>query len=255
MIFFFAHTAHTQVLGLDSENVQGEFQEKDLLLRHISSIDSIGPHMQRAPKIFIPEVNYGMPDHLPNMVLDVPNLHVWRDPKTQRYGVWKKQGTDEQYRFSTSNALFHDQIRIDEDAFTNSMDIKGKMPVDKMIYTLRNQLERYRYVRKEAADPMFGVEKVRLSGKSGGENDDLVMTFMMAITWGQIYILNPRTRGALMHAQVGGSYMQGDSIDFSKRGANVDLLRRQRDEEVYATHVEHTTRRSDTRVNIGRDLA
>lgn len=230
--------------------MQGELQEKDLLLRHIASIDAIGRHMARAPKIFIPEVNYGMRDHLPNMLLDVPNLHVWKDPKTGKLGVWKQPGTSQQYRFSTSNALFHDQIRIDEELFTNSLGPKGKVSPEKMLYTLRNQLERYRYIRKEAADPMFGDDKVKLSGKSGGENDDLVMTFMMAITWGQIYILNPRTRGALMHSTVGGGYMQGDSgVDFSKQGANVDALRRQKDDEVYQKHLRDTTKRSESRVS------
>lgn len=199
--------------------------------------------MARAPKVFIPEVNYGMPDHLPNMLLDVPNLQVWKDAKSGRLGVWKKAGTDQQYRFATSNALFHGLIRIDEDVFTCSTTAEGQpMPVDKMVHALQNQLERYRYIRKEANDE-FGVTKVKLSGKSGGENDDLVMTFMMALTWGTVYLLNPRTRESTRHNTVGGNYTTTIPVL-----PNADVERAQQDAAKQRAHDARFAQRVTTRV-------
>ena len=229
----------------------GELQEKDLLQRHVAEIDAMGPHMARAPKVFIPEVNYGMPDHLPNMLLDVPNLTVWKDPKTGRMGVWKQKGTDQQYRFSVSNALYHGLVRLDEDIFTCSRSTSGDTAdVDTRIHMLQSQLERYRYIRKEAADAQFGLEKVKLSGKSGGENDDLVMTFMMAVTWGTVFLLDPRMREQISHTQVGGRYMEVSPSSLAQHGVNSGVLRDAEDAARIAEHDAKWSQRSTTRVQF-----
>lgn len=237
-------------MGLDAENVKGELQEKDLLLRHIASIDAMGPHMARALKVFIPEVNYGMPDHLPNMLIGTPNLEIWTDPRTGRMGVWKQKTTAEQYRFAVSNALYHSSVRIDENVFTCTQDEKGRVPVDKMVHTLRNQLERYRYVRRDAHDD-FGVTKVKLSGKSGGENDDLVMTFMMCVAWGTAYLLNPKTREKLRHATVGGTYIEVTAENMVRR-PNATVERQKEDAAKEAAHDARFAQRVSSRVQMAR---
>ena len=232
----------------------GELQEKDLLQRHVAAIDAIGEHMKRAPKVFIPEVNYGMPDHLPNMLLDIPNLTVWKDPKSGRLGVWKQKGTDQQYRFSVSNGLYHGLIKIDEDVFTCSTGIGGDTAdVETRIHMLQSQLERFRYIRKEAADSQFGIEKVKLSGKSGGENDDLVMTFMMAYTWGTVFLLDPRMREQIKHTRVGGRYMNVEPAALSHTGVNADARRDAEDAAQAKAHDERWAQRSTTRVQFNSD--
>ena len=208
--------------------------------------------MARARKLFIPEVNYAMPDHLPNMLLDVPNLDVWTDPKTGRLGVWKKPGTSEQYRFAVSNALYHQMIRIDEECFTCTSDKDGQtMRVDKMLAKLQNQLERYRYVRQEPNND-FGKTKVKLSGKSGGENDDLVMVFMMGVTWGTVYLMNPAMSGHTGHGRTGGQFAEVSARQaLSSGSANADVARARDEARKLAEHEEKFSQRVTTRASMG----
>ena len=200
---------------MESEPVKNELQEKDLLERHIEAINSINPYYRNAPKIFIPEVNYGMPDHLPNMLMGIDkpymdNLYVFHDPKKNRPGVWKTKETSEHYRFYTSQALFHETIRFDEDMITVSKGIDDTVTLDKMKHMLQNQLERYHYVTKEPLDA-FGQQKKRLTGKTGGVNDDLLIVFMMAITWGRVCLKDPRVRDAVQQRRCGGRYVNINS--------------------------------------------
>jgi len=182
------------VCGLDSEPVEGEMQERDMLLRHIDSINAISIHYRNAPKIFIPEVNYSMRDHLPNMLIGQPNVFIFKDKKG-RIGVWKSEQTAGEYRWFTSNALYHRSIRFDDNMFTNSHIGEDWASVDQIKHVLQNQLEGYHYVAKRAQNP-FQSDKVKLHGKSGGKNDDLIMVFMMALTWGKLAVDDPRLRQA-----------------------------------------------------------
>lgn len=200
-----------QVCGLDSEPVKGELQEADLLQRHIEKINSISVHYRNAPKIFIPEVNYGMPDHLPNMVVGMSgpymdNIYIFHDPKKNKPGVYKTQQTSEYYRFSTSQALFHEAIRFDEGLFTSSKGLDDTLTVEKILHMLQNQLERYHYISKDPVDA-FGTERKKLSGKTGGQNDDLIIVFMMAIAWGRICLKDPRVREAIQRRGGGSRFV------------------------------------------------
>lgn len=186
--------------------MKNEIHEKELLERHVAAINSISAYYRAAPKIFIPEVNYGMPDHLANMVQDMENVFVFHDPKHNKPGVYKTKESSEHYRFYTSNALYHGTIRFDEDVFTVSKGIDDSVPIEKMMHTLQNQLERYHYVTKEPID-VFGQQKKRLTGKTGGENDDLLIVFMMCITWGRVCLKDPRVREAVRQRSVGGRYL------------------------------------------------
>lgn len=199
---------------MDSECVKGELQEKDLLERHIESINAISPYYRNAPKIFIPEVNYGMPDHLPNLLMGInrpfmDNLHVYHDPKRGKPGIYKTSETSEHYRYYTSQALWHEIIRFDEGIFTTSKGIDNTVTIEKMMHMLQDQLERYHYVTKEPLD-VFGAQKKKLTGKTGGGNDDLLIVFMMAITWGRVCLKDPRIREAVSKRRTGGTFIENE---------------------------------------------
>ena len=196
---------------MESEPVKGELQEKELIERHLEAINSISPHHRLAPKIFIPEVNYGMPDHLPNLMAGInqpymDNIYVFHDPKRNKPGVYKTRETSEHYRFYTSSALFHETLRFDEGIITVSKGLDDTVTIEKMMNMLQNQLERYHYITKEALD-VFGEQKKRLTGKTGGENDDLLIVYMMAITWGRVCMKDPRVRDAIRRRGGGQNYM------------------------------------------------
>lgn len=243
-MFFFL--THTQVIGLDSENVQGELQERDLVLRHIEAINAMGPHMKRAMKVFIPEVNYGMPDHLPNILVGNRDITIWKDPKSGRLGVWKQTGTDQEYQFAVSNALYHSRVRIEEDVFTCSMAASGeRLTSDQATHMLQRQLGCYRYVRKEAATE-FGRDRVKLSGKGGNKNDDLAMVFMMALSWGQVFLLDPRMKNTL--PSLGGQYINAESTAIGLHVNNANALRAARDKLAEQAHDAKWAQRSTSRV-------
>lgn len=191
--------------------MEGEMQEKDLLLRHVNEINKISEYYRNAPKMFIPEVNYGMRDHLPNMLIGQPNMHIFVDPKTGKEGVWKNQHTAGEYRWFTSNALYHRNIKFDDGLFTTSRLGDDTAPIERIMNMLQDQLERYHYIEMKAKNA-FGVDKVKLHGKSGGKNDDLVMVFMMALTWGKVCLSDPAVLHKLNHTRGGGAYITQTQI-------------------------------------------
>jgi hypothetical protein len=127
------------------------------------------------------------------------------------------------------------------------MDKGGQaMAPEKMIHKLQNQMERYRYVRKEAGDE-FGIEKVKLSGKGGGENDDLYITFGMALTFGMVYLLDPRMR-AQTQQNIGGAYMSVGITEAALSRPNADVERAKLDAAKEAAHNERYARKVTTRI-------
>ena len=53
-----------------------------------------------------------------------------------------------------------------------------------------NQLRAYRYEVKAVTDT-FARERVTLTGKGSGSNDDLAITTQMAVTFSQVYFASP----------------------------------------------------------------
>ena len=157
--------------------------------------------------MFIPEVNYGMRDHLPNMLIGQENMHIFKDPKTGKQGVWKNQHTAGEYRWFTSNALYHRNIKFDEGLFTNSRFEDDVCSIERIVYMLQDQFERYHYIEEKAKNP-FQKDKVKLHGKSGGKNDDLIMVVMMALTWGKVCLADPNVENILYRNRGrGGAYI------------------------------------------------
>ena len=79
-------------------------------------------------------------------------------------------------------------ILIDRDCFTIS---KGQSQ-DGILSLLREQMERYHWEKKAAADN-FGRDRWAITGKMGGDKqDDLLITLFMCAFFGRGIVLDPR---------------------------------------------------------------
>jgi hypothetical protein len=54
---------------------------------------------------------------------------------------------------------------------------------DQFLAKLKKQLQNFREEIKEPADPIHGEPKRKLTGKSGGKQDDIVVTLMLMLFW------------------------------------------------------------------------
>lgn len=165
-------------------------EERELLRRHISAIRSHSTYYECAPIIFIPENNYGMHDHLHNMISDMDNIHTYM--QKGKYGVYKDFRVTREYRRYLSHLLFCKKL-----CFARRLVCVTRNKTSETIkLLLREQMERYHWEKKQAKDA-FSTDKSRLTGKAGGKQDDLVITTMTATFWGCEALNNPRIRDAI----------------------------------------------------------
>lgn len=101
-----------------------------------------------------------------------------RDPSPRgRVGVWTGPFEKEAYAWRLRDI-------VEEDALYFAADLIGEN-AEKDKATLLSQMRKFRMERMEPKDVTFGKFKYAYSGKtSGGEKDDLVLSLMIAIHWG-----------------------------------------------------------------------
>lgn len=170
---------------MDSVDVKDERDEQLVMDKHYAAIKR---HRLwgRSLKIFVPENNYGMPDHLENMVQHHGDVKTFYQ-KEGKPGVYKDQRMTNTYRWNMQMALCNNRICFSEDFFTTS---PGKT-VKSMKNFAQNQMETMQYINKDARDE-FGKNRRKLTGKIGGQQDDLLITLMQGYTWGSIICTDPR---------------------------------------------------------------
>jgi len=174
---------------LDSFDVKTTREEIEMLRAHYLCILN-NPRWSKGLPVFVPENNYAMPDHLAEMIKDLP-IYVYNE-KPDRIGVYKSVKASESYRFDMSMALYENKISFEHQMFTRTPEATP-LSMRKM---LQDQMERYRYANKKAND-VFGKDRRKLTGKVGGYQDDLLITFMMAYSWGKRCWIDPAIRQKL----------------------------------------------------------
>lgn len=161
-------------------------EARNLLIRHFGKITS--HHLFKQSKIvFIPENNLGMEHHhLNTMVQDLcaEGVVTYWDGKNP--GLHKTEAVTRQYQILMAQALATNSIRFDCSLFT----VTREKNVAAMRDLLQEQMCRFQWlVRKPAND--HGDPRVKLTGKIGNQQDDLLIGLFMVIYGGRLVTCNP----------------------------------------------------------------
>ena len=130
--------------------------------------------------------------HLDAMVQDIDRVETfWETAK--KPGITKSEKSTREYQFLLSNCLSQKALHFDLDLFTctKEKDVKA------MLNMLEDQMGRFHWSVKKANDE-HGKDKVKLTGKVGNAQDDLLIAVAMIVYVGRMIIRNPsrlETRG------------------------------------------------------------
>lgn len=173
------------IVGIDSEPVRNEREEYMLIHRHYQRLTD-NHILKQSRLIFIPENNLGLEaHHLDAMVQDIPRVEVfWETSK--KPGICKTEQNTRQYQFLLSNLLSQKGLLFDRDLFTVTRE---KTPAAMLEMTMDEML-RYHWSVKKAPDEN-GRDKVKLTGKIGNLQDDILIAICMVIHVGRTIIRSP----------------------------------------------------------------
>lgn len=161
-------------------------EEFDLLQRHIKRLRE-NKHWKAARKIFIPENNLGLEaSHLHTMVKQYNDVTTyWETPN--KPGICKTHQKTIDYMFLFNSMLSDKTIVLDKELFT----ISREQTPDTIVNLLREQVERYHWEKRAAADN-FGKDRWAITGKMGGDKqDDLLISVFMSTTVGRGITMDP----------------------------------------------------------------
>jgi hypothetical protein len=164
--------------------VRDDKQEYLFLHRHYRKLRE-NKNFREARCVFVPENNLGLESaHLDTMVSDIspPVETFWEKPG--RPGVCKDGKATRGYQFLLTNCLAEGGLRFDQDCFT----VTREKTVQCMKDLLADQMNRFHWEKKKAADPVMGKDRYALTGKVGNQQDDLLITVAMIIYWGRIIV-------------------------------------------------------------------
>lgn len=171
---------------MDSEPVRNEREEYLLLHAHYNKLFA-SPLYKQSRFIFIPENNLGMEHHhLDAMVREIARVETfWETDK--KPGITKTEKSTREYQFLLSNCLANGGLRFSKDLFTTTREKTPKS----MMEMLQDQMARYHWSVKKPNDEM-GKERVKLTGKVGNQQDDLLIAVAMVIYVGRMIIRDPK---------------------------------------------------------------
>lgn len=170
-----------QLIGLDSEPVRNEREEYLLLHRHYAAINA-HPQFKQSHKIFIPENNLGMEHHhLDAMVQDMNSDIETFWETDNKPGITKTAKVTRDYQFLLSNQLASSGLLFDYNLFTTTRE---KTP-QSMRAMLEDQMLRFHWAVKKPADE-HGEARVKLTGKIGNQQDDLLIAVCMVMYVGRM---------------------------------------------------------------------
>jgi len=174
-----------KIIGLDSEPVRHPDESRQLLLRHYARIQSHNLFRQ-SRLVFIPENNLGMEHHhLNTMVADLEEVTTfWETDRNP--GLHKTARVTREYQILMAQALASNSIRFDSSLFTVTREKTPAVMRD----MLADQMARFHWlVIKPANDA--GEARVKLTGKVGNQQDDLLIALFMVIYGGRLVTCDP----------------------------------------------------------------
>lgn len=140
--------------------------------------------------IFIPENNLGMEHHhLDAMVQDIEGVTTfWESSK--KPGISKSEKSTREYQFLLSNLLSNRGLLFDSELMTSTRE----KTTEDMRDLLGDQMRQFHWAVKKASD-VHGKERVKLTGKIGNLQDDLLIAVAMIVYVGRMIIKNPGRLG------------------------------------------------------------
>lgn len=127
-------------------------------------------------------------------VTHLPNVFTFHEKENGRPGILKTAQNTDDYQIRMETMLRRSNVFFSRELFTTSKKYEKANGDTRAIKDeLRLQLERYHW-EIEAPTTSFGREKVTLTGKMGGLQDDLYIATAMAMYWGRV---NERRYGRL----------------------------------------------------------
>lgn len=123
--------------------------------------------------------------HLDAMVRGIPEVETfWETDKNP--GIRKTEKSTKEYQFLLSNCLANNGLRFSKQLFTTTREKDPKSMMD----MLQDQMSRFHWSVKKPNDEM-GKERVKLTGKVGNQQDDLLIAVAMVIYVGRMIIRDP----------------------------------------------------------------
>lgn len=124
--------------------------------------------------------------HLDAMVQDIEGVTTfWETDK--KPGISKTEKSTKEYQFLLSNLLCNAGLLFDRDLYTCTRE---KQPKD-MLDMLEDQMARFHWSVKKAGDE-HGKDRVKLTGKVGNLQDDLLIAVAMVVYVGRMIIRDPQ---------------------------------------------------------------
>lgn len=167
---------------MESENVQDEEEQFNLLKRHMRYIRN-HPMWKDSHIVFIPERGTGLAHSaLGNMAESFDRVTVFKQ-KSDVNGVIVTGRVKRSYQINMVDALWDGSIRFERDFFTISKQKGKRIKSEDMIILAREQMERFHWDYK-AANDAHGTDRWAMTGKIGEKQDDALMALLMCYTWG-----------------------------------------------------------------------
>ena len=153
----------------------------------MNRINSI-KEFKNSTKVFIPENNLGNEaSHMWNMIKSHSDtrLKAYYENGT-KIGIHKGKSTADQYKITFEVKLFNNHIFFSDKFFT----VSHKHTITNIKGIAKEQLERHQYSYEEPKD-IYSNPKFKISGKVGGENDDLSIAIQQCVYHGFQAIQRP----------------------------------------------------------------
>ena len=165
--------------------MRNEREEYQLIHCHYNKLAN-NPILKQSRFIFIPENNLGMEHHhLDAMVQDIDKVETfWETSK--KPGISKTEKSTREYQFLLSNCLAQSGLRFDRDLFTVTRERSPMFMLD----MLQDQMSRFHWAVKKGGDE-HSKDRVKLTGKIGNQQDDLLIAVSMVIYVGRMIIRDP----------------------------------------------------------------
>jgi hypothetical protein len=158
--------------------------QKLLIRRHINRIrqhNKFGSSLI----VVIPENNMGLEhSHIEKFIRNMPNVVCYsEDGNSTRVGIRKTHDNTNDYQIEVESALMKRSVFFEATLFTVSKRFLKEN--EDIRVELQEELQLYHWETEMAKDN-FGRDRIVLTGKIGGRQDDLYMAFAMAIFWGKV---------------------------------------------------------------------
>lgn len=171
-------------MGADQIQTLDDLQQEMFIRRHLDLLRA-DERFKKSTIVTIIEANIAWvtASHLARLISQYePAIHLTEDKsKNNRIGIWMTHDHKLTMRRDLCTLLDTERIQFRDQLISCDPEIKN---------VLCNQLRAYRYEVKAVTDT-FARERVTLTGKGSGSNDDLAITTQMAVTFSQVYFASP----------------------------------------------------------------